>query len=182
MKRGFTLIEVVITMALSVVMLVALTSLFRAFNATYAYQQAFTGTTDASGSVLRTIESAVRPANAVLTSHAFNAGTYTSGEESLVLELPATDASGSVLAGKHDYVAFYRSATTAYQLVEVDPASARRSGLSTIGREVVSLAFTYNDPSPALATLVSVDITASTTLRGEPVTSHLAETMRLRNR
>lgn len=182
MKQGFTLIEVIITMALTVVMLIAFTSLFRAFNATYSYQQAWSGTTNSAGSILRAVEAAARPANAVLASHAFLQGTYTSDAGTLVLELPAVDASGNVLADKHDYVTFYLDATTAYRLVEVDPGSARRAGRSTIGTMVTSLAFTYNDPSPALAAQVSVDIVASTTVRGQPVASHLTETMRLRNK
>ncbi len=181
MKRGFTLIEVLITMALTVVMLIAFTSLFRSFNATYWYQQAFTGATDSAGGTLHAIEAATFPADAVLASHVFPQGTYSSGASTLVLELPSTDASGNVLAGKHDYVAFYQSASTTYRLVEIDPSSARRSGRSTIGTTVTSLTFTYNDPSPSLVTEITVDILASTTFRGQPVTSHLTETMRLRN-
>ena len=181
-RSGFTLVEVIITLALSVVMLVALTSLFRTFSATYLYQQAFTGTTDSTGAILRAVEGAVLPANAVLASHVFSQGTHTSGAEVLVLELPSTDADGDIVAGQHDYVAFYMSNATVYRLVDIGAGSARRAGLSTLGTMVTSLSFGYDDPDWAEATKVTVDVVASTTLRGEEVASHLTETVRLRNR
>lgn len=182
MKRGFTLIEVIITMALTVVMLIAFAGLFRAFNSTYSYQQAFSGTTNSAGGVLRAIEAATRPAHTVLASHAFSQGTYASDAGTLVLELPSVDASGTVLADTYDYAAFYLDSTTAYRLVEADPASALRAGRSTIGTMVTSLAFAYNDPNLALATQVTVDIVASATVRGQSVASHLQGAIRLRNK
>jgi len=182
MKRGFTLVEVVMAVALSAFMLIALVNLFGSFNSLYDYQISTKGTADTSGAVIHAAERAVFPADAVVTTHTFSQGTYTSSASTLVLALPSIDSGGSVIPGQHDYVALYATTATAYRLVEVGVGSARQAGATTLGDHVVSLSFSYDNADVTLATQVTVDIQASTTVRQKPVASHMTETLRLRNK
>jgi len=181
MTRGMTLIEVLIATAISGVLLAALANLFGTFNALYAYQNAFRDTAGASGTVLHGTEAAVLPANRILSTHDFAGTSYGSDAGTLVLELPSVDMGGAIVPGQYDYVAFYRSGTSAYRIVAASAGSTRHSGTTKLGDTIVSLGFSYDDPDVTKATAVTADVVASTTEHGRETSSHLSETFRLRN-
>jgi len=181
MTRGMTLVEVLVAMAISALLLAALTNLFGTFNALYNYQNASRHTADASGAVLHAVEEAATPADRILSTHDFSGTSYGSNAGSLVLEIPSINASGVLVSGQYDYVAFYRAGTSAYRVTNVSIGSARRSGTTRLGDTVVSLNFTYDNSDVTQAKAVTIDVVASTTVRGAQTTSHLSETLRLRN-
>ena len=175
------MVETVITIALSVVMLIAITNLFGTFHVLYTYEQAAKGSSDAASTFVHAVEDLVLPASRILSTHTFPQGTYGSTASALVLELPSLDVSGNILSGHYDYAGFYTSGGIVYRLIEADAASERHSGSTHLGENVVSLTFTYNNPDVFAATDVTVDIIASTTMRGEQAASHLTETLHVRN-
>ncbi|MDO8408224.1 MAG: type II secretion system protein [bacterium] len=181
MTRGMTLIEVLVAMAISGILLAALANLFGTFNALYAYQNAFRNTAGASGAVLHGIEAAALPSDRILSTHDFAGTSYGSGAGTLVLELPSIDASGAIVPGQYDYVAFYRSGVSAYRIVAASSGSVRHSGTTKLGDAIVSLSFSYDNADVTLAKDVTIDVVASTTERGRETASHLSETLRLRN-
>jgi prepilin-type N-terminal cleavage/methylation domain-containing protein len=179
--RGFTLIETIITVALTALLMGALAATLFAFNTLYAYQRAYQGATATARAVTSAFEAATMPATRVLASHTFASGTYSSGSTVLVLKLPSVDAGGTTLDGHYDYAAFWETGSSAYRLVEVDATSARRAGTTTLGTNLVSLSFSYNTVDPTLATTVTLDVVASSTVKGKSAASHAAESVRLRN-
>ena len=179
--RAFTLVETLVTVAVSLFLVVALATVFGSFQSLFGYERVFRTNTDAAGTVMRAAEEAILPAYRVVASRAFASGTYSSDASSLVLQVPSVDASGTVIASTYDYVALYRSGSTAYRLVEIGAGSARRPGSVRLGEDIASLAFSYNNADVAAATIVTVAVVASTTVRGEEVAVRLAERVRLRN-
>lgn len=181
MRRGFTLVETFIVIAISVVALVALSNLFIIFNTTYGYQQAFITGAGSASSAMNAFEMAILPADQVLASHSVNGTTYFSGATTLVLELPSIDSSGNIIAGVQDYIVFYASSTNLYRLSQAGVGSTRPSGLKLLSKTLSSLSFTYDNVDFTKVTNVATDIVTQAQFKQQTVQSHLNEQVYLRN-
>ncbi|HCR52433.1 TPA: hypothetical protein DIV48_02170 [Candidatus Kaiserbacteria bacterium] len=181
MKQGFTLIEAVVVMSVSVVVLMALVNLFFVFNSMYGYQQAFIATAGSSGAALNALEAAVLPADRVLASHAFSGTSYASGSTTLVLSLPAFNGSGAIVESAKDYVVFYASSTEFYRLVLADAQSVRVSGLTRLSGTLDAVSFTYDDADFSQVTNVIADIQTRAQYKEQTVQSRVREQLYLRN-
>lgn len=181
MKRGFSLIEAVVVVGITVAALTALINLFFIFNSVYGYQQAFIASAGSSGAAMNAFEASMFPAGQVLASHSFSGATYASATTTLVLALPAIDGSGDVIADAKDYVAFYASSATLYRLVEADAGSARTSGLTRLSTTLNSISFTYDDADFTKVTNVTIDIRTQAQFKQQTAQSHLSGQMYLRN-
>lgn len=179
---GFTLIETIIVIALSVLALGALTNLFLIFNSIYGYQQISMATAGSSAAAMNAFEAAVLPAEEVLASHDFSGTTYSSGATTLVLQLPAVDSSGNIIPNAKDYVAFYTSSTNLYRLVQASAGSMRVSGRTQLSTTLSSLSFTYDDSDFTNVTNIIADIQTQAQFKEETVQSNLHEQLYLRNK
>jgi len=181
MKRGFSLIETIAVIGVTVMALIALTNLFLIFNTTYGYQQAVVATAGSAGAAMNALGAAVLPADRVLASRDFSGTAYASATTTLVLELPAADSSGNMLPGAYDYIVFYLSDGTLYRLIEAAPGSVRVSNTKQLSSAIGSLAFTYDDSDFARITKVSADLTTRAFYKQQAVRSHLTGQWYLRN-
>lgn len=179
--NGFTITESIIVIGVTVMALIALVNLFLVFNSIYGYQQAFMATAGSAGNAMNAFETAILPADHVLTSHSFSGTTYSSGAMTLILELPAIDSSGNIISGTHDYIAFYSSSATLYRLTVAGAGSTRVSGLKQLSTTLSSLSFSYNDTDFTKVTNVTADIQTQAVFKQQTVQSHLSEQMYLRN-
>lgn len=179
--KGFTLIETLVVLAATLLLGATLASVYNAVSTLYGYEKALRSATDAAGAIRQAVADAVVPARRVLASRTFAAGAFSSGTTTLVLEAPAIDAGGSVLTGRYDYTAFYVATATVYRLVEPDASSARRAGTTALG-ETAALAFTYDNASFSSVAAVTLDVSASSSVKGSTAASRLTEVMRLRNK
>lgn len=178
---GFTLLETLIVIGISTVAFAALVNMYLTFNSVYGYQQAFIAAAGSAGTSMNAFSATVLPASAVLASHTFSGIAYSSGSGTLVLELPAIDASGVTIVGVKDYVVFYASGTTLYRLTETAVESSRTPGLKTLSQTLNTLTFTYDNADLTKATSVTVDITTRAAFKHHVVDSHLREQLYLRN-
>lgn len=180
-NNGFTLVETVIVIALTAVMMLALTNLYINFNTLYVFQQTLIATAQSAGSAMNAVHAAILPANQVPASHTFASGTLSSDADTIVLELPTVNTSGAIIAGTYDHIAFYLTGTDLYQLIEANAASARVSGTKKVASLVESLTFTYDDPDFTKVKSVETDILVRLTPQSGPVETHLREKFYLRN-
>lgn len=181
MKRGFSLIETIITIGISVIALLALVNIFLTFNTIYGYQQISLATSGSAGAAMNALEVAVLPAEQVLSSHSFSGTMYTSGPATLVLQLPSVDSSGNIIAGAKDYVVFYSSSAMLYRLTEAASNSTRVPGLQTLSTTLDSISFTYNDGDFTKVTNVIADVQTQAQYKQEIVQGRLTEQLFLRN-
>lgn len=181
MKSGFTLVETVIVIGISVMALVALTNLFLIFNSIYGYQQAFMASAGSAGGAMNAFEAAILPAGQVLSSHSFSGTPYSSEATTLVLSLPAMDSSGNIIAGTKDYIVFYSSGTNLYRLTEAGVGSVRISGLKQLSTTLQSISFTYDNEDFTKVTNVIAEIQTQAEFKQQAVQSHLREQLYLRN-
>lgn len=181
MKKGFSLAEAIVLVAVSTVVLLALVNLFFIFNSIYGYQKAFIATAGSAGASANALQSAVLQASGVLASRSFSGVTYTSASSSLVLKLPSVDGDGDIVLGKDDYLAFYISSSTLYRLVEADGSSARISGRTILSTTISSLEFTYDAATFSDVRSIEAQIETEMVHKGELVGSSLTEKWYLRN-
>jgi hypothetical protein len=127
-RRGFTIIEILVTMGLFVLMIAALVLLYQGYGTLFVSEQTSFWMKTSANIAVTEIEHATLQANRILASYTISGTTYTTGPSTLVLELPSTDASGGVISGAFDHVVFYVSGTVLYRLIEANPASQRQNG------------------------------------------------------
>jgi type II secretory pathway pseudopilin PulG len=180
-QSAFSLIEMMIVIAVGTTMLIILGILIFNFNKTSLYQQTLVQSSGSANVFVREIKFLALPASAVLQTHTFSSATHTSTTTSLVLQIPSTNSSGSIIANTYDYAAFYVVGTNAYRLLETDALSTRTSGTKLLSSTISALAFTYNNASfPAIDT-ITVDIQTQASTTQEILTDHRIEQIRLRN-
>jgi prepilin-type N-terminal cleavage/methylation domain-containing protein len=181
-RQGFTLVEMVVVIGISSVLMVALAFMIFNFGTTYTYEQRAAQSARSASIVLRELESLVTPADQVLATHVFAAGTYSSGSNVLVVEIPSIDSNGSTVSNTYDYAAFYVSGANAYRLLEPDVLSSRQGGTKLLSATISSLGFTYDNADFTLVTTVTADVQTQVQVKQATASDRQQETIRLRNR
>lgn len=181
MKHGFTLVETIVVISLTLISLAALVNMFVIFSSLNGYQQAVIATDGSASIAMNAFEAAVLPASKVLVSRTFSGTLYTTSATTLVLQLPAVNSSGTIINGVSDYIVFYRSSNILYQLTEVGSGSARRPGQVMLSATLSTLSFTYDNVDVTKATAVTVDLQTSQQYKTQTAQGHLREQLYLRN-
>lgn len=180
-SRGFTLIEAIIIIVISVSMLISVGILIYNFNKTYNYNSALSQSSGSTSAIMREIESLVLPADAILQTHTFSGSTRTSSSTVLVLEIPSIDSSGNAISNTYDYAAFYTIGTNAYRLLEANASSKRSSGTKLLSSTVNTLTFSFNGADFTKISTTTVDVQTRATVKQDILSDHRSEQMRLRN-
>ncbi len=178
---GFTMLETVFVIGLTVLLMLAIQSLYLSFTRLASEESAeYSARTSAVGT-LRTAENIVLPANRVLASHTFTTGTYTTTTETLVVRIPSVTSLGAIIAGVYDYAVIYQSGNSAVFRIEGGQGSARVTRQRTVGSSLTDLTFSYNNADVTQATSVSASVSVSTTEGHGASSISLEETFRMRN-
>ncbi len=180
--RGFTLMETLLVIGLFVLLLAALIGLYQAYGTLFTAEQGRFVLGNTANTAVTEIEQAVLQANRILASRTISGTTYTTGSNTLVLELSSVDAGGAVISGTFDHVVFYVSGTSLYRLSEPDPASSRQSGVKQLSDTLSALTLSYNAVDVTMASSVTVDITLQTLSGHGTFQFHLQQQTYLRNK
>ena len=178
---GFTIIEVLITTALFVVLVVGIVQLYVVFGRMVSFESLSIGSSLSASAIIDAARTAGLEADHIVASHAFSGVTYTTGTTTAVFELPAIDASGAPLTNTYDYVGIYATGTSAYSITDAAAGSARLSGTKVLTNALTALTFTYNQSDVTLATSTTVDATTTASVIGQATDMHIRENIYLRN-
>jgi len=181
MSRGFTLIEVLVTVALSAVLILAITQLYLVYGRIIMSQTSSIDVTLGGSNIIDAARAAGLQAKRVVATHAFSGTNYSSGTTTAIFELPAIDVSGALITNTYDYIGIHASSTNAYRLIDAAPGSSRMSGTKRLTDVLGALSFAYDSPSFPSVTSVTVDATTSAVVRGETLQMHLRGHIYLRN-
>lgn len=179
--RGMTLIEAIIAIALFVAVMTILGAFFVHFGALYRFQSAARDTASSASDAVTAIRAATLQADRVVATRVFSGTSRSSGAATLVLELPSVNATGNVIAGAHDYEAFYATSTMLYRAIDADPSGSRLSGVVILSHTLASLVFSYNAVDLSTATTVSATVATHASVDGRTIGSSQTTTARLRN-
>src|SRR5690349_4747585 len=127
-KSGFTLIELVIVLGISSIVLLGLLSLFEWHQKVFVYEQADVQVTSSARQVMNNMSEYIAQGYMILSSRTINGTAYTTDADTIVLQIPSRNSSGSAIAGTYDYVVFNLSNGSIYQSIETGNGSVRPSG------------------------------------------------------
>ena len=180
-RRAFTLIEVIITIALSVILTLAIAQLYVVYGRVILFQQSSIAVALDGSSIMDAARMAGMQARSVVPTHTFSGINYNSGTTTAIFELPAIDGSGAVIPNEYDYVGIHASSTSVYRLIDSVSGSSRISGEKRLTNVLGALSFTYDSQNFPSVTSVTVDATTSAMVRGEVTQAHHHEHVYLRN-
>lgn len=181
MTKAFTLIEVIITVALFAVLMFGLSQLYIINNRVVTLQRSSLGVALDASSIVDAVRVAASQANHVVVSHTFSGVSYTSATTTVVFELPAVDASGSIITNTYDYIGIYSSGANVYRITDAASGSVRASGTKQLTDVLGGLSFTYDAVSFPSVASVTINATTSALVRGQTTEMHLREHIYLRN-
>lgn len=180
-SSGFTLIEVVITVALFIVLMFGVAQLYVVYGRIITLQQSAIGVALGGSGTMDAVRTAALQADHVVATHTFSGIVRDSATTTAVFELPAVDPSGAIIASAYDYVAVYASGSNAYRVIDAAPGSSRLSGEKLLTNVLGGLSFAYDNASFPSVTSVTVDATTTALVRGQTTQTHLQEHIYLRN-
>lgn len=157
--RGITFVDTIVAIFVLILLALAIGEMTIATIRLTSRQSELSETQRAAGIGIEPIREAAEGANTILATQTINGTLYTTSSSTVVFDIPAIDASGNLVSGSHDYVAFTRSAVDDTVLVRATQAAAgsvRISRTDTITPFVSALRFRYTTSTPADATTVEV--------------------------
>lgn len=180
-QRGFSLVETLIVVALTVLILGVLVYLFLGFGKTYQYIEAKFEVAGSASTLVEQVSNSVRQSSGIISSRAFSGTNYLTNSTTMILAVPTVNSSGSIVFGSYDYMLFYKSGSDFYWVVDANGSSARPSGTKKLSNVVQSLAFTYNNSDVTAATRVDIDIQTAKTVKTQSVDQRVRNQIYLRN-
>ncbi len=176
--RGSTILELAVSIAVAAIAFMILGAIFLAQGRYLAIQDAVSRTQYSAFQTLDTFGLYASSAQAVVAGRTINGRAYTSGSSTVILQLPSISASGDIIAGAFDYVAFGRSQDDPTQFMfDIDAAtnSERLNGQFLKAPLVDALIFRYNAAVPANATAVDVYVRTGASARGQRIRQPLGK-------
>ncbi|MDD3480956.1 MAG: prepilin-type N-terminal cleavage/methylation domain-containing protein [Patescibacteria group bacterium] len=182
MKRGFTLIEVIISMVVLGVIIAAMSAIYavslREFKIEKNRNEMQRSINFASDELGKNIKQAINIPE--------NYDTYTRGPETLITELPSIDSDEEYLYNgsdlRTDYIIYYLSGSELHKITLADPLSSRQE---VSGSDIIILSNVTNfscDYDPDVETdVVSCDIALSQNIYNKDITVNATKTAIKRN-
>ncbi len=180
-QTGFTLIELLIVLAISSVLLIGLMTLFDWHNKVFVFEQADVKATGSARNSLNNMTEYIAQGTFVMAWRTVNGTTYTTDNDTLVLELPSLSNTGNFIAGSYDYVVFYLSNGSLYQVTDFNASSTRTKTDKKLAENVQTFSLTYDTVDPTQASTIAIDLQTSEPARGTTVSAHVTDTILLRN-
>lgn len=182
-ERGFTLIEIVVVIGICSALLLGLLSLFDWHQKVYNFQQADVRATSSARVALNHMTQYIAQGYEIKATRTVNGTAYTTSSNTIILQVPSVNSSGTVIAATFDYIVFYLSNGSVYQQIEAGSGSTRDQGSKLLAENVQTFNLTYNNADVALASSVTIDLQTQVPIRGSSsATAHVNDTVFLRNR
>jgi hypothetical protein len=173
---------VVVSTAVVIYIMVAFLVIYSNYDKFFNRQQIQINIGNSGREVVKELQNAALQSDKILVSQTISGTTYTTGVQTVVLELPSIDGSGNIVSGKYDYAVFYLTGKNFYRRVQVDAASSRHSSLNKISDAVATLTFTYDNANLALAAKIDTDMQLQASSGKDTISYHLHQEIYLRNK
>ncbi len=181
-EQGFTLVELIIVLAICTVLMLGFLSLFEWHQKIYTLEQADVRATSAVRTTLNHMSLYIAQGYEIKATRNVSGTDYTTSSNTVILQLPSVNSSGNVIAATFDYIVFYLDDGSIYQLIEAGSGSTRDSGSKLLADNVNAFTLTYNNGDVSLASEVTIDLQTQIPIRGSTVDARVIDTIFLRNR
>jgi len=183
MKKGFTLVELLITISLIAAIAIVISSVFISGYRTFNDEISNARIQSSAQTILDRIITETK--NGMLIEATY--GTYTTGANTIIIQVPAVNKNKEIqYSGTNmlfDRIIYYYADNTIHRVVYADSSSSRYSynGIDrTLSKNVLELSFGY-DPTPEAATLVTATVTTGDRVNGKTKQITIIGKARLRN-
>jgi hypothetical protein len=180
-QAGVTIVELMIAITVLILVMFALFSLYDNYNTVFGSQQALFRIAGSASASMTELQQTIMQADLIPGSHLFSSGAYNTSASTLILELPAMDATTHDPLGTWDYVVFYVDNGKLYKLTEASGSSSRASTLKQLSDTVSSLTFAYDSTDPSSASKVDINLVTSARSIHQTQTYQLQQQVYLRN-
>ncbi len=136
-RKAFTLAEFQIASLITILVITAALSLYVFYWRTMIISNTILDVYSNARVAVELMARDIRWAAQVVPSH----GSYTTGDHSIVLQLPAIDNQGNSIRSHYDYVTYRLQGTDLYRIVEKDASSSRAAENRPIAKYCASLTF-----------------------------------------
>lgn len=145
--NGFTLAETIITVGLTALIVGGMFSIFLLEQEALNIRASRGDDVRQGQTALRRIEDNIRQGQAVVSSATISGTTYTTGLHTLILDVPAIDASGGNIDGTTDRLVYTLDGTDLKEVNVPGTGSVRPSGIFTLAQNISSFTVhTNGDP------------------------------------
>jgi prepilin-type N-terminal cleavage/methylation domain-containing protein len=180
-RRGFTIIEVVITIAAFAVLMLVILTLFDWQGGNYRQQVAIIRSTSASRSSMQALEPLLLQSHRILSSYTVNGTLYTTDSDTIVLQLPSYDSSNNNIVNTWDYAAVYTSGSELWITVEANAASERDTSTKRVTNLLNTFSVTYSNADLTQARWADVSLSSQISVRQLTFSSRAEQQFTLRN-
>ncbi len=143
-QKGYTLSEVLISVTIGIILLGALLMIQLLGRNTFDLSMAFVDVNGKAKTAMDWMRKDIHWANQLVASKTIDAQEYTTGDDELIMEMPAINPSGDVLDGVSDYIVYYLDSTDPKILkrsLDAAPLSSRSNETRIIANNVGALNF-----------------------------------------
>lgn len=182
-NKGFTLIESLIVIAVSVIIfLIVATTFATLWRLSQTNLSAFE-TKSQAGIALQKISELIEGSDSVLQSRTINGTPYQTGENVLALKMPSVTDAGEIIPASFDYVAFAISSTSILVAdFEKAPSSSRPQGQVILSNLASALNFRYNSSSSTDINTIEIFIETAKSAYDSIKISTLSTVAKLKNK
>lgn len=173
LNKGFTLAETILTVGLSAMIITAMFSVFAIEQRALELRSQRGDDVRQGQTALRRIEKNIRNGEAVLSTATLFGTPYTTGSQTLIIDVPAIDIDGNFISGETDRLAYVLSGTSVLEISVPAASSVRPSGIFTIAKNAQTLNIQTNGDPVTNTTQVLVYVsfpppsTAATQVEGQ---------------
>lgn len=181
--RGFTLLEVVVVIAIAAIIFIALGALLVTQLNLYGTQDVALELSQNLNNVLRTMEETVGEARDTVPSRTFNSILYTTDNDTLILSFPTIGSDSNPISGQSDYILFRLDINgNLYMEVEPSVGSRRARLVKRLASSVVKLNFIYMNNFSGSVNLIKIELILSRAVGQNLETASGATAIRFRNK
>ena len=159
---GFTLVEIISTIFISIVILMIVFIAYVSYNRLYATESNLADAERNNTLIMHSLTNEIRAAKIILSNKTVNGSLYTTGTSTIVLEYPVFDSGNNLISAVSDYGAVYLDPINTGNLmlsIEANVNSSRTTGTRVLGNYAESLLLRYNAINPAEASNITVFLT-----------------------
>jgi Tfp pilus assembly protein PilV len=178
---GFTMLEALVVFSVFVLITLALVGLSLQLRSLYNLGEAQFDSVGSARNAVNAISFYTKQAQRVVVSQTVNSVLYTTGPNTLVLQVPAIGSGGDIIDSTFDYVVFATSSDILSREIEADAASVRNSGSKFIANNLSSLIFSYNNTDLSLVNQVSITVSSTATSARQQAEQYQTADFLLRN-
>lgn len=184
--KGLTLVELLVAAALVAIVAIVLGAIFTTHFKFFTDESSVIGITEENKIVLDEVTNQIRESQSIAAT-CTPCGTDTTGANVLILQLWPLNAAGEPFDGgtNFDYIVYKRDTTDNTKMLKIvypHLTSTRQGQNKILSDHIANLSFTFDNPTPSLATEVIIKIKNSITTGSKTQQVELESKAVLRNK